>query len=266
LQALEHAGRERAMRSELSQAFAAVLANLATPRKRSEEETRQLVSLATLVSVARSAVERDGYSRDIELIPEAEAPTRLAIVLDRLLGGLDAIGCDRRQAFTLITKVALDSVPALRLALLSALLEGTKDTNELIDAVRHPRNTTYRTLEDLNAHSLVTYERQGQNKPHLWTLTPFAAERLACFPEVSIRQETLFISRSASSTTNRGNGNKPPATGNQEPKWATALPTSSNGHVLENEALEAAARNAWLDELELQKLDHHASEDMEGAR
>ncbi len=135
---------------------------------------------------ARSAVERDGYSRDIELVPGAEAPTRLVIVLDRLLAGLDAIGCERGQALTVVTKAALDSIPALRLAVLFTLdAEDDLDTNTIGDVVRHPASTTRRALEDLVAHGLVECDRQGEGKAHRWRLSTFAKERLGTFPEKS---------------------------------------------------------------------------------
>ena len=149
-QALMHAGRERIMRVELSAAAAAVLQNPVTPQGRTEAETDQLIALSTFVARARSAVERDGYSREIELVPCSEAPTRLSIALARLLDGHDAIGCERDQAFVNVTKTALDSVPALRLAILTTLLADDElDTNSIAEAVRHPVQTTRRALEDL---------------------------------------------------------------------------------------------------------------------
>ncbi len=152
----------------------------------------------------RSAVERDGYSRDIELVPDAEAPTRLVIVLDRLLAGLDAIGCDRERGRDLVTKVALDSIPALRLACLRALEPHDElDTNQVATAVRHPSTTSRRSLEDLTAHGLVECERQGEGKAHEWRLSAFARERLSTFPETLEDAQSLYISRSAPSTTNR---------------------------------------------------------------
>jgi hypothetical protein len=85
-QALRHAGRERAMRSELADAARSVLEHLDQPRQRDDDETDRLIALATLVVRARSAVERDGYSREIELVPGSEAPTRLVIVLAQRRG------------------------------------------------------------------------------------------------------------------------------------------------------------------------------------
>lgn len=185
-EALGHAGRERAMRAELAAATAAVLEHQQTPRERTDEETDRLIALSTLVVRARSSVERDGYSREIELVPGSEAPTRLAIVLARLLDGLDAIGCDREQARATVTKSALDSVPALRLAVLVTLeAEDDLDTNAIAEAVRHPAQTTRRALEDLVAHRLIEVERQGEGKAHRWRLSAFARERLASVPDLS---------------------------------------------------------------------------------
>jgi hypothetical protein len=95
--ALAHAGREPAMRRELAEIVLRLLGGALgkTPRARGDAETKRLIALATLVVRARSAVERDGYSREMELIPDPEAPTRIVIVLDRLLAGLEVIGLER---------------------------------------------------------------------------------------------------------------------------------------------------------------------------
>lgn len=187
-QALAHAGREAVMRRELAAAVRAAVANIsATTHSRSDADTDKLVGLATLVVRARSAVERDGYSREIELVPGSEAPTRLVIVLDRLLAGLHAVGVSRADAWRVVTKAGLDSIPALRLAVLRTLLgAGCRiDTNEVATAVRHPAQTTRRALEDLTAHGLVERERAAEGKAHRWSLSGFARERLSTFPEMS---------------------------------------------------------------------------------
>jgi hypothetical protein len=139
---------------------------------------------------ARSAVERDGYSREIELVPGSEAPTRLVIVLDRLLAGLDAIGLERAAAWQLLAKVALDSIPALRRAMLATLAEsgGEPTTSELAEAVSHPTVTTRRALEDLAAHGVVHRHSHGQGKAATWSLPDWTRERYEAamtFPEMS---------------------------------------------------------------------------------
>jgi DNA-binding transcriptional ArsR family regulator len=193
------------MRSELAAAARQVLAAAGKPRDLSDEETDRLIALATFAVRARSAVERDGYSREIELVSRAEAPTRLVIVLARLLEGLDAIGCERAEALRIVTKSALDSIPALRLAILRALQDAGDelDTIEVAEVVRHPASTTKRALEDLTAHGLVNVERQGSGKANLWTLSTFASERLPTQPEMSEGAESPYLSRSAHSTTFR---------------------------------------------------------------
>ena len=69
--ALEHAGREASMRRDLTDAVRSLFdAGLGTPRPLSDAERARLVPLAALVVRCRSAVERDSYNRDIELIPK----------------------------------------------------------------------------------------------------------------------------------------------------------------------------------------------------
>ncbi len=189
--ALSHAGHEDQMRRELAGAVHALLDTAGRPpRQRTDQETDWLIGLATLVVRARSAVERDNYSREIELVPGPEAPTRLIVALDRLLAGLDVIGCDREEARSVVAKVGLDSVPALRLAVLYALKDGQQNTNDISGKVLHPAQTTRRALEDLTAHGLVELTRQGEGRPHLWALTDFASARLQGFPEMLTVPET----------------------------------------------------------------------------
>jgi hypothetical protein len=175
--ALAHAGRESEMRTELAQTVASLFALPACePLERTTADDERLVSLATLVVRARSAVERDGYSREIELIPGSEAPTRLVVVLSRLLAGLDAIGVDRETAWPVITKAALDSIPAIRRAVIDVLIaaEGKLETSTVAAAIDYPTQTTRRALEDLTAHGIAERESGGKGKSDWWQLSDFA--------------------------------------------------------------------------------------------
>jgi hypothetical protein len=189
--ALSHAGRENEMRAELAAAVNHLLSSgLHEPQELSLPDREYLVSLATLVVRCRSAVERDGYSREIELVPTAEAPTRLIVVLSRLLAGLDAIGLDRRASWPVVRKVALDSIPELRRRILTALNEGGESltTSQLGEAIRHPTNTTRRSAEDLAAHGLVIKDSGGKGNSDTWTLAEWTSHRwtnAATFPETS---------------------------------------------------------------------------------
>lgn len=190
-QALAHAGRELVMRRELRSAVLTVLgeSQLARqPRARTGDETEQLIALATFVVRARSAVERDGYTREIELVPAAEAPTRLVIVLDRFLAGLDAIGLDRGTAWGVVRKAALDCVPALRLETLRRLHGADElSTTAVADELGYPTGTIRRTLEDLAAHGLANRTARGEGRAaDRWAESAWASERLElCVPDLS---------------------------------------------------------------------------------
>jgi energy-coupling factor transporter ATP-binding protein EcfA2 len=189
--ALLHAQKGKQMRRELSAVVADLFANaLREPRERGSEETDRLISLAALTVVCRSTVERDGYSREIELIPEAEVPTRLAIVLDRLLAGLDAIGVERKVAWEVVVKAALDSIPATRSAVLRVLyLAGElTSTTAVAQELGYPTNTTRRVLEDLTAHGVAIRVKPapGQQNVDQWALSAWVKERYrTCVPEMS---------------------------------------------------------------------------------
>jgi hypothetical protein len=188
--ALAHAGREAEMRSELAHAVSEVLNHpMGEPRPLAPEERSRLVTLTTFAAKARSAVERDGYSREVELIPEPEAPTRLIVVLERLLAGLDAIGAPRGDAWRVVTKATLDSIPATRRAVIELLAKTADEieTPKAAEALGYPTATAKRALEDLTAHGIARRVTRGAGqKADTWQLTEWAAERYAvCNSEMS---------------------------------------------------------------------------------
>lgn len=184
--ALAHAGREREMRAEMTDAIAGLYGDqpdakaLAPAGDLTDTDRERLMSLATLVVHCRSAVERDSYTREIELVPGTEAPSRLVVVLSRLLLGLDAIGVPRERGWQVLTRTALDSMPALRRAVLEHLYQRQHEapsTTAIATDVRYPTQTTRRALEDLHAHTVVTRTTQGQGQADLWTLEPWTRAR-----------------------------------------------------------------------------------------
>lgn len=188
--ALAHVGHERDMRRELGDVVAAVVAGvdrerLITPADDATAE--RLVQLATLAVRCRSAVERDGYTREVQLIPEPEAPARLALVLLRLFDALGAIGTDDETAWRLVTKSALDSMPALRRRVLEDLTahQSATSTGELAERLDYPTNTVRRALEDLTAHAVVERQRGGTGRPDLWQPTAWTRDRWPTLPEMS---------------------------------------------------------------------------------
>jgi energy-coupling factor transporter ATP-binding protein EcfA2 len=184
--ALETAGREEQMRQELAAAVAPLFRGL--PQSSLElrpADRERLIALATFVVRCRSAIERNSYTREIELAPPPEAPTRLVKVLARMRSGLDAIGLDTDAAWRVTTQAGLDCVPPPRRAVIERLWRGpTQTTPELIAATELPRQAVYRALEELAQFGVV--DRAAAGKASSWSLAGWARERLeACVPETS---------------------------------------------------------------------------------
>jgi hypothetical protein len=186
--ALRHTRGASKMRAELADAVGRLFEGIdwtAEPPELDDAESEQIVDLANFVATARSPVERDGYKREIELIGGAEAPTRIALTLARLLGGLRTIGTPDADAWSTMQKCALDCVPATRLDVLRVLEDG-KDwsTRDLADKVGYPTGTARRTLEDLAAYKLVERDDFGGSVGDKWRKT-HVFDLAVCFPEMS---------------------------------------------------------------------------------
>jgi hypothetical protein len=176
--ALALLGKEAQMRAELSdgvQEFFETLVLPDAPATLNEREQEALITLATLVVRARSAVERDGHSREIELIPNPEAPTRLTLTLARLYAGLQAVHVPKTEAYQLIVKIGFDCLPALRWRVLRAMLESptTIEGPALAAALGYPTTTTKRCLEDLAAHGVIL--REKSTKADRWEPSEWAS-------------------------------------------------------------------------------------------
>jgi hypothetical protein len=174
--ALKHRRRAKGMRDELRDAVAGFFAGLELPADDvglSDADERRIVDLADFVTVARSPVERDAYkTREIELIPDAEAPARFAIMLASLLDGLRVIGIGDADAWALVVKVAFDSMPAQRRKVIAHLSASeSTTTKEAATLLGLPTTTARRTLEDLAAHGLVKrIAGSDPGEPDTWRL------------------------------------------------------------------------------------------------
>lgn len=194
--ALIHAGHETEMRAELAGMVADFFRTLdfSKPVEITAEERDKLVQLALFTTRCRSAVERDSFSsREIQLIPGAESPTRLVKVLSQLLRGFQVIGVTPKRAWELVEKAALDSMPALRQKVVLAMLEADVDTatSDLATRLGYPTVTARRTLEDLACYGIVKRKSQGDGKADLWNLTDWTRKtyKVATKPLSEIREE-----------------------------------------------------------------------------
>jgi hypothetical protein len=179
--ALAHARKGALMRRELALTTTGFLSSLDLPAGIPEAEDRdRLVALASLVARCRSAVERSGYHRDIELIPGPEAPTRIIIALDRLRAGLVALGLTPEDVWRLVVKVGLDCMPVVRHALLDLLWghngDPTWSFSRLAEATGYSTSHVSRQLEDLKVHGIAV--GSGTGNVTEWQLSDRALEWL----------------------------------------------------------------------------------------
>jgi hypothetical protein len=179
--------RESEMRQKLRQAVSGFLKgrDFSTVRPMTSEGIRErLIQLSILAVVARSPIERDRHTREITLIPDPEAPARVTKALGKLYAALRAVGVPSTRAWALVRKIAFDSMPKLRYALIKALAEkSAQRASELAIGIHHPTQTTKRALEDLVGLKLVEREKIPGVRADLWSLTDETSIRLRQLPE-----------------------------------------------------------------------------------
>jgi Domain of unknown function (DUF3854) len=180
--ALANVGHETQMRKELSDAYRGLLeyGQLQPAFEINDAIRDAFIAMANLSSLARSPVTRD-YRGQIEHIGDREAPTRMVKVIMQIWRACGVIGMTREQAWEVIWRLSIGSIPKLRRRSLQILLEeatrpsqpppdsaqidfssmgrpagkGWLMTAEVAGRLGHPVQTVLRSLQDMAAHGLV---------------------------------------------------------------------------------------------------------------
>jgi hypothetical protein len=133
-----------------------------TPTTLTDKETDLLLAAADLVTLARTAVERD-YQGNVIDAHAPEMPTRFAKELAQIIRGAVAIGLTRTEALRLAIRCARDSMPPLRLAIIDDLAE---HPDSLVSDVRKrlskPRATVDRELQALHMLGVVAVDEREE--------------------------------------------------------------------------------------------------------
>jgi hypothetical protein len=175
-QALRNVGSEEQMRAELATAVGGLLRDLHAPEPLTDEETDALLGVADIVTLARTAVEKD-FKGDVVDAQAPEMPTRFAKMLGQVVRGAMAIGATRQRGLELALRVARDSMPPLRLACLAdvAAHPGTTLT-ETRERLQRPRTTVDRALQEVHVLGLTEQRQEpaGMSGGSRWhyTLAP----------------------------------------------------------------------------------------------
>jgi hypothetical protein len=133
-----------------------------------------LAALAEFTALARSPIIFDARG-EIELIPDPEAPARLAKQL-AILG--QAVGVVRSEieitpeTYATVARVAQDTIPKQRRVMIESLLAFGKDapsTTDVAERTKYPTSTVRRYLQELAALDLATrLPGGGQGKTDHW--------------------------------------------------------------------------------------------------
>lgn len=176
LSALANGDHEKQMRAELATAMTGLVAGANLSRVHApldDVERDRLVALASFAARARTTVERDGYTGELLVIPQAEGPARLVKALRRLYGALAAIGADDEVRWRVLARIALDCAPAMRVPLMRVLLaaETPLRTSDVAEGAGMVTKTAHRQLDDLVLLGIAerTKVSEATNSPDLWT-------------------------------------------------------------------------------------------------
>jgi hypothetical protein len=191
--AIRNAGKEADMRRELAEAVRAVVKGIDvnTVYEIGADEENAILSAADLVTLARTGVELD-YRGDVIDAHAPEMPTRLAKQLTQIMRGALVIGMSRAKALRLVLRCARDSMPQLRLLVLSDV---AKNPNAPVIDIRRrlqtPRVTIDRTLQALHILGLLTcreteVERAGKAVQVRHYSVADGIALSALFPEMSV--------------------------------------------------------------------------------
>ncbi len=201
--ALANVGHETQMRKELSDAYRGLLeyGQLQPALEINDAIRDAFIATANLTSLARSPVTRD-LRGQIEHIGDREAPTRMVKVIMQIWRGCGVIGMTIPQAWEVIWRLSIGSIPKLRRRSLQILLQeaarpsqqppelayqgldrpagkGWLMTAEVANRLGQPVQTVLRSLQDMAAHGLVQQwqkprvagEEKSSTLPYHWRLS-----------------------------------------------------------------------------------------------
>jgi hypothetical protein len=163
IRAIRNTGSEVKMREELASAVGGVIAGVcADDVPLSDSEIDQLVKAADIVTMARTAAERD-YQGNIDFTHAPEMPTRFAKQLTQMVRGGIAIGMSRERAMELAIRCARDSIPPLRLEiLLDVALHPGSRPGDVRRRIGKPWRTTKRELEVLTMLGMLRCDEESE--------------------------------------------------------------------------------------------------------
>jgi len=194
--AISNTGDENEMREDIQESIANFVAGIKIPSTNpavSGTVQEKIAHLASLCVLGRSGVFRNGYSRDIEFIPDPELPTRLTKELLKIASALSLIdSTSEEKNYELIYKIGLDSIPRVRRAILRAVRFDTEyEVSNLSENIGYPVTPIRRALEELMAFGVMKCRKGGVGSSDWWSLSEKAKQLLeVALPECEKARKT----------------------------------------------------------------------------
>lgn len=158
--AIGNTGQEAVMRRELAEAVAGLLGAV-DPRGEvalTDGERDQVLAAADITTLCRTGVEYD-YRGDASDAHMPEMPTRFAKQLTQIIRGGRGIGMTHAAAMLLAIRCARDSMPPLRLAILTDLWAHPRSqVTEIRARLNMPYATVKRQVDSLHLLQVLTCE------------------------------------------------------------------------------------------------------------
>ena len=186
LKAINNTGGEEEMREEIQNAFANFVAGikiLDEPVILPDDLKNRIAHLSAFCVRARSGVIREGYStREIELIPEPEVPTKFAKQLVTFVSAFYLINGSKfeEEDYELIWKIGMDTLSRKRRLVIETLIKADDylTTSDVAIKIDYPTNSVRRILEELYGLKLFNREHKGAGHADRWIISDLSREYL----------------------------------------------------------------------------------------
>lgn len=157
---LNQLGNEEKMRKELQDAIISYHASVDVEKDiisqigLDDNIKEQICNIASLITLFRSGVKRETIRKEIEYVPQPEAPTRLAQQITILAFALAILNKNytiTEEELRLIRRIALMTVPLPKYRIIKYLVEKKETTSirEMSEALHIPKSTLARYLEEM---------------------------------------------------------------------------------------------------------------------
>jgi hypothetical protein len=159
-QAMRNVGQEPVMRANLAKVVRELIdsINPDTEATLADAEVETLLSLADLVTRARTAVQRD-FQGNPEFAHDLEMPTRFAKQLVQVVRGAQVIGLSPQAALRVAMRCARDTMPPLRRVIVGDVARHPRSsTREVVKRLQMPRQTVDRALQEMQLLRLLVVE------------------------------------------------------------------------------------------------------------